>query len=366
MDVLLDGEIILNGTVGENLFDMGFTYRDVLLALAKLKGADTTVRINSGGGYADEGVAIYNALKAHKGKVTVTVEGIAASAASIIAMGGAECVMRKGSVMMIHDPLVFAMGNSETLTKAIEMLEATGDGMAQIYADKTGRKESEVRAEMREEIWLTGDEAVAKGYADRTDDEDAKEVAAFDYRAYAHAPERIVAISDQRQWSNRLNRAAAVKTEGKPTMTTPAPIIVPADAGIKAETERAAAIMDICTKAGASIMAATLIRDGVTVEAAQARVTAEQGRMTAIKEKVAQAKKVCAMIDDTMADAFIAAGSSVDAVSSELLNRIAAVSAATPQRGQHQATPANGQQAVTASWDKIVDKINSRNGFTQH
>lgn len=204
MDVLSDGEIILYGAVGESFFEDGFTARDVINALAKLRGKDVSVRVNSGGGFADEGVAIFNSLKNHDGKVTVFVDGVAASAASLIAMAGSEVVMRTGSIMMVHDPLFVTVGNAEDHAKSLEALNAIADSMADIYAEKTGRKASEMRAEMREELWLTPDDALAKGYADRKDAAEAIEAAAFDYRAYTKAPERIAALSDQRAWSNRL------------------------------------------------------------------------------------------------------------------------------------------------------------------
>ena len=112
MEILVDGELILFGTVGEDLFGDGFTARDVINALAKLKGKPVTVRINSGGGFADEGVAIYNALTGHGGRVTVSVEGIAASAASLIAMAGNDIVMKTGSTMQWQPPLVSALHSS--------------------------------------------------------------------------------------------------------------------------------------------------------------------------------------------------------------------------------------------------------------
>ena len=94
MSVLLNGEIVLYGFVGENFWGDGFTARDVLDALADHgRDNDVTVRINSGGGYVDDGIAIFNALKAHKGKVTVIVDSMAASSASVIAMAGEERLM---------------------------------------------------------------------------------------------------------------------------------------------------------------------------------------------------------------------------------------------------------------------------------
>src|SRR4051812_38410199 len=100
--LIRNGDLVLNGPVGGSFFsETGFSDNDVIEALTELEG-DITVRINSGGGSAFQGIGIFNALKAHDGKVTVAVDGIAASAASIIAMAGEDIVMREGAMMMIH------------------------------------------------------------------------------------------------------------------------------------------------------------------------------------------------------------------------------------------------------------------------
>lgn len=231
MPVLVDGELLLYGYVGDAWWD-GFTAREVLEALAELgRGADITVRINSGGGIADEGIAIYNALRAHRGQVAVEVDGIAASAASIIAMAGDTITMRRGALMMIHDPAGWADGTEADHRKAAEVLNKLGDLMAGIYADVSGDDATAVREEMRGELWLTGPEAVERGFATGTDEAEATEVAAFDYRAYAHAPERLVALADARRWvAGPLRRRAETtaqptiqKQETMMTATTPAP-----------------------------------------------------------------------------------------------------------------------------------------------
>lgn len=370
MNVLINGEIVLTGTVGQDIFGDGFTFADVLLALAQVKG-DVRVRLNSGGGIATEGVAIYNALSQHKGKITIAIEGLAASAASIIAMAGDDIVMGRGALMMIHDPLVFAAGNADDMEKIADMLNTMGDAMADIYADRTGRTPEEIRAEMREEIWMTADEAVAKGYADRVMDYQPIAFAAFDYRAYTKTPEAILAVSDANKWSNRLKaEKPKVPNPEKEPMTTknqeaaPAPASeVNADAAVKAEQDRATAIMDICFKANVPAMASAFIRDGFTVEQAGEKVKAEAARSDAIRAKVDQARKMHAMIDGSLADAYIASGMSAEAAGADLLNRIATLSASTPQRGSHNATPPTDQGNVSASWDKIVGKINAARGF---
>ena len=269
MDVLVDGEIVLFGTVGDDFWMPGFTARDVVNALAEIgRGADVTVRVNSGGGYTDDGIAIFNALKAHRGKVTVIIEALAASAASAIAMAGDEVIMRTGSLMMIHDPSGVTIGTSAEHRKSIEWLEHTAAALADIYAEKTGRTPEQCRADMREEIWLSPDEAIAQGYADKVDSTAAIEPTAFDYRIYAKAPDRLVALADAKGWNshpragqapraqqrraamakdNAAAGAAAGPTTQPPPAADPAPAPVagaPAgEAGAAAERERVIAIL---------------------------------------------------------------------------------------------------------------------------
>ncbi len=203
MPVLQDGELVLYGFVGETYFEQGFTSLDVLDALAEIgRDTDVTVRMNSGGGYVHEGLAIYNALVAHKGEVTVQVDSIVASSASLIAMAGDRIVMKAGSLMMIHDPAGITFGTADDHEKTRIALDKMGDAFAGIYAERSGKDAADVRASMKAEIWLGADEAVAEGYADEAEAAKAKPAAAFDYRMYAHAPKKLVASARAKNWSH--------------------------------------------------------------------------------------------------------------------------------------------------------------------
>ena len=371
MDVLSGEALILYGAVGESFFEEGFTARDVVNALAKLKGKDVAVRINSGGGYSDEGVAIYNSLKTHNGKITVYVDGIAASAASLIAMAGSEIVMRTGSTMMVHDPMMISVGNADDMTKAIEQLNACANSMADIYADKTGRKAADIRAEMREELWLTPDDAIAKGYADRRDDDEAIEASAFDYRAYAKAPERMVALSDKRQWSNRLKKPVASAAPQQKELQQMADTITKeaaaalaetsaTEAATKARTEesaRTSAILAICAEAEALPMAAALITEGITAEQAKARISSAKE----IRAAVALARVTHPELEASLADQWIAGGRTIDSVRAELFTKMAGIEGAQQTRSSHQATSGRDDKAaIAAMWSKAVERVNAR------
>lgn len=218
MTVLVNGELVLYGFVGENYWDMGFTAREVLDALAEVgRDADITVRINSGGGYTDEGVAIYNALSAHKGKVTVIVDAVAFSSASLIAMAGDERIMRKGALMMIHDPAGGVWGTATEMESYTQYLQKQAGSMASIYADVTGEDVSDIREDMKGELWLTAEEALERGFATSVSDMKSKSVAAHDYRVYKHAPERLVALATKKNWSHSETDAkAAASAKAQP------------------------------------------------------------------------------------------------------------------------------------------------------
>lgn len=154
------------------------------------RNRDITVRINSPGGNIYDGVAILNSLRGHPGKVTVVVDGIAASAASVIAMGGDEIVMNRNSEMMIHNGSAVAMGGAEDMRKMADRLEQVNANMATIYAEKAGGTPEEWRAIMAAETWYSAEEAVAAGLADRVEKApaDARAIAAkFDLSTFAHA-----------------------------------------------------------------------------------------------------------------------------------------------------------------------------------
>lgn len=126
------------------------------------------IKINSTGGDAYTGLAIHNALKSLPGKKNVIVEGIAASAASIIAMAGDTVKVYPGSIIMIHGVSVFAGDSFQIgdLKKLIRGMDAIERAMAAIYAKKTGTDETTLRGMMDKETWMTGSEAIAKGFAD--------------------------------------------------------------------------------------------------------------------------------------------------------------------------------------------------------
>lgn len=199
--ILEDGKLRLTGYVGDYYFDDGFTSSDVVMALAEIaEDSALTVHINSYGGVATEGAAIHALLSARPGVTDIVIEGIAASAASLIAMAGETVTMSAGAVMMIHDPSGFTYGNSDDHSKTIEGLEALANAYARVYAAKSGKSAEECREIMKAERWLTPEQAVAEGFADATTEGEPVAVAAFDYRVFAHAPKTLTALAKKRNW----------------------------------------------------------------------------------------------------------------------------------------------------------------------
>lgn len=127
---------------------------------------DITVWINSPGGDCIAAAQIYNMLMDYKGDVTVKIDGIAASAASVIAMAGTTVLMSPVSMMMIHNPMTMAFGNHEEMAKAIEMLDAVKDSIINAYEIKTGLTRAKLSHLMDAETWMDAGKAVELGFAD--------------------------------------------------------------------------------------------------------------------------------------------------------------------------------------------------------
>lgn len=143
---------------------------DVLASLRDMRGAASVrVSINSPGGEVFGGIAIYNglrALAAAGARIEVTVIGVAASIASVIAMAGDRIEIAEGAFVMVHNAWTLGAGNAEDLRVAAAMLDKIDSGIVATYVGRTGRREDEIRALMQADTIMTADEAVAAGFAD--------------------------------------------------------------------------------------------------------------------------------------------------------------------------------------------------------
>ncbi len=160
-----DGQIEMYDIIGEDIWSGGgITAASVAEALRS--AGDVTVSINSPGGDFFEGIAIYNLLRAHPHKVTVNVVGLAASAASVIAMAGDEVNIARAGFMMIHNAWSIAVGNRHDFVSVSETLEKFDAQMAELYAARAEIDPAEAAKFMDDETWLSGENAIEHGFAD--------------------------------------------------------------------------------------------------------------------------------------------------------------------------------------------------------
>lgn len=144
----------------------GVTAKGVSAALAAAGGQDVTVVINSPGGDYFEGLAIYNLLRDYAGQITVKVLGIAASAASVIAMAGSEVLIARAGFLMIHNAWVTTSGDRHQLRDTATWLEPFDATAVDIYGARSGLDAAELATMLDKETWIGGADAVAKGFAD--------------------------------------------------------------------------------------------------------------------------------------------------------------------------------------------------------
>ncbi len=158
--------LFLNGTIAEeSWFDDDVTPQLFKDELNEGTG-NITVWINSPGGDCIAAAQIYNMLMDYKGDVTVKIDGIAASAASVIAMAGTKVLMSPVSMLMIHNPMTIAFGNKGEMEKAISMLDEVKESIINAYEIKTGMSRAKLSHLMDSETWMDAHKAVELGFAD--------------------------------------------------------------------------------------------------------------------------------------------------------------------------------------------------------
>lgn len=230
----------------------GVSAKAFLADLGKLPDkAPLTLRLNSPGGSVFDAVAIYNALQRHAGTVTVSIDGIAASAASYIAMAGDEIIMPENAFLMIHDPSGLVMGTAADMRAMAEALDKIGASLIKSYAAKSGKAEDEIAALMAAETWFDASEAIDMGLAD-TLAAPVKMAARFDVSGFRNTPEAIV---------------VAMKAKADPTAVDPDPDPEPDPATIRTEAMAyAKTVVDLCRLAGQPQMAAGFLELEASLE----------------------------------------------------------------------------------------------------
>lgn len=248
------------GYIGEwGLTDAQFI-AELDAALAQSPAREVLVAINSRGGEVDHALSIFNHLRAlaKDGKrIVVRVDGIAASAASIVAMAGDEIVMPANTLMMVHAPWTWAAGDAEQLRREADVLERFESAMIETYVARTGKSEAELRAMLAEDTWMTAQEAVDAGFADRVEPLREQETAAALTLALAQAcaiPAEVLA---------RVQAASAGAAAAQPVQdgaTPPAAPPSPAPSADQADADAlASAVRTLCEAARMPAMAEALV-----------------------------------------------------------------------------------------------------------
>ncbi len=310
--------------------------------------AELTVRINSPGGSVFDGVAIYNALKRHRAKVTVWVDGIAASIASMIAMAGDEVVMPENAMLVLHYPSGLVAGTATDMRATADALDKMAAAMVAAYRDKSGAGDTEIEALMAAETWLSAEEAVELGLADRVE-APVRMAAHFDLSQFRNAPPQLAAVaasvtaqedemSDSRKTRPRKPDAAEA-TAADDTARTPG-----AEQIAVAEDDQPATAAESPPAPGGE-PAAAAVADQVTptAPAAPARPTAQVIDLDAVRADerratlayVAEVHELCTIAGrGDLAAGFIARATPVAQVRRTLLEARAAEDEATAIRSQ--------------------------------
>lgn len=240
---------VAGGTAKVSIYDeigyWGVSASDFAAAISDINASTIELHLNSPGGEIFDGIAIKNALEQHPAQVNVTVDGLAASIASVIAMAGDTISMAPGSQMMIHEGSGVCFGDAGDMTQMAKLLDFQSANIAGIYANRAGGTADTWRTAMQAETWYTAEEAVTAGLADKVlasikpaaDAEDAPEdalpvntwdLSVFRYAGRAQAPAPVV---------NAAQEPAAPVIEPEPA--APEPIV--AEPGEAAPVEEPAA-----------------------------------------------------------------------------------------------------------------------------
>lgn len=190
----------------------GASAEQLIKALAQADGKDVLLHVNSPGGDVFESLAMASAIASYKGKVTAVVEGLAASAATRLALAAEEVQMVDGSLFMIHNSWTMAWGNKSELRDTAELLDKIDAGIVGDYTRKTGAEASQVQAWMDAETWFSAEEAKANGFIDAVlPASQSKASAHWNLSAYANAPKppepTDADIAAQALRVSRMNRA---------------------------------------------------------------------------------------------------------------------------------------------------------------
>lgn len=159
-----DGTLTVRGMIGD--YDDAISADDFRTLLAEHSGQSVTIHLNSEGGSVTDGLSIFNAIVQHDGQVTIHVDVLAASIATVICCAADKVVMNSNAKLMIHRCWTAAMGNCKDFRQMAQTMEMLDGDIADVYAGRTGSSKDELLAMMDAETWLSAEEALAHGFID--------------------------------------------------------------------------------------------------------------------------------------------------------------------------------------------------------
>lgn len=246
----------------EEIGGWGIKSKDLIEKLDALGAITTlTVRINSPGGDVFEALNIHNALTRHSARVTVHIDALCASAATLVALAADEVRMADNGMFMIHEPWTVSMGNSAELLKQSDLLDTVAENVVSIYARKTGLDPAEVRDLMRAETWYTAEQALAAGFIDAIDE--PLKLAALISHDLSHFKKQPV------EQSPMTDETTAPETPDVPETPTPDPIPEP-------EALTAPTIARMCNDAKLAALTPVLLATPHTEAQVKTRITQAQ------------------------------------------------------------------------------------------
>ncbi len=198
----------------------GIDAADFVKDLNDIKAEITHIRINTPGGNVFQGTAMANAIKQHKSKTIIHIDGLAASIGSIIAIAGDEVRMADNAFFMFHEAWSFVIGNAEGLREEAKLLDKIDGVLAKTYANKTGKKEDEIKDLMNAETWLTAEEALEMGMIDSIEEDKEEKASAtmFDLSVFANVPDELKDIKkdlNERDLERALRDAGCSRSHAK-------------------------------------------------------------------------------------------------------------------------------------------------------
>ena len=328
----------------DDFFGFGVTAKSFVDELSKLPDAVKTIKvhINSPGGDVFAALNIANALReqASKGReVETVIDGLAASAASIIAMAGQRVRMADNALLMIHNPWTVGIGNAAEMRKTAETLDTVRDTIIATYRWHATLDEKDIADLMDAETWMEADEAIGWGFA--TEKVEGLKAAA------SLRPQAIAKLEIPEKYRARVE--ALLKPASDPGKAEPS----------APQPAAAAEILRLCAEAGASVQfASALIAENLSLDQAQARIATDKAQREAALARANQIRTLCANAKlAELADGYIAGGMSVEAVMAHLTTITARLDKVEIDGGLR---PDLGAADVKTSWQRVIARMNKR------